>query len=79
VKVRQLLDRLAEYSPEAEVRFVHQRSYPLQAALGGIVSEGEIRAHEGRDLGDDEPEIVFLLEGQPLGYGRAHAWEACDS
>jgi len=79
VKVRQLLDLLAEYSPEAEVRLIHQPNYPLTSTLGGIVGESEIRAHEGRDLGDDEPEVVFLLEGQPLGYGRANAWEASEA
>lgn len=79
MKVRQLLDLLAEYSPEAEVRLVHQPNYPLLSALAGVVGESEVRTHEGRDLGDDEPEVVFLLEGQPLGYGRANAWDACDS
>jgi len=78
VKVRQLLDLLAEYSPEAEVRLVYQPNYPLQSALGGVVGESEIRDHEGGDLGD-EPEIVYLLEGEPLGYGHANAWEAAGS
>lgn len=79
MKVQKLTDLLSEYSPEADVRLIHQPRYPLLSALAGIVSESEIRAHEGRDLGDDEPEVVFLLEGQPLGYGRASAWDACDS
>jgi hypothetical protein len=75
VKVRQLLDLLSEYSPEAEVRLLHQPRYPLASALGGVVGESEVREHEGGELGD-EPEVVYLLEGQPLGYGRACAWEA---
>lgn len=77
MKVSQLLDLLAEYSPEAEVRLLHQRSYPLQSALGGVVGESEVRDHEGGALGD-EPEVVYLLEGQPLGYGRANAWAAAE-
>jgi hypothetical protein len=79
VKVRQLIDLLAEYSPEAEVRMLHQPNYPLSFALGAVVGESDVRAHEGGALGDDEPEVVYLLEGQPLGYGRANAWEACDA
>ena len=75
MKVRQLLDLLSEYSPEAEVRLIHQPNYPLLSALGGVVGESEVRDHEGGDLGD-EPEVVYLLEGEPLGYGRANAWEA---
>ena len=78
MKVRQLLDTLSEYSPEAEVRLLHQPRYPLASALGGVIGESEVRDHEGRDLGD-EPEVVYLLEGEPLGYGRANAWEAAGS
>ena len=78
MKVRQLLDLLAEYSPEAEVRLVHQPRYPIESSLAGVVSESEVRDHEGRDLGDDA-EVVFLLEGRQLGYGRAVAWEAASS
>jgi hypothetical protein len=75
VKVRQLLDLLAEYSPEAEVRLLHQPRYPLASTLGGVVGESEVRDHEGGELGD-EPEVVYLLEGEQLGYGRANAWKA---
>ena len=72
MKVRELLDRLSEYSPEAEVRLMHQ----MESTLGGVVGESEIRDHVGRELGDG-PEIVYLLEGQQIGYGRKVAWEAC--
>jgi hypothetical protein len=75
VKVEKLIDLLSEYSPEAEVRLYTQPRYPLESALAGVVGESEIREHEGGDLGD-EPEIVFLLEGRQLGYGRSVAWEA---
>jgi len=78
VKVRELLDRLADYSPEAEVRLMHQPNYPLESALGFVVGESEIRDHVGGDLGDD-PEVVYLLEGRQLGYGRRVAWEAAGS
>lgn len=78
MKVRELIDRLSEYSPDAEVRLAHQPRYPLESTLGGIVGESEIRDHEGGDIGDD-PEIVYLLEGRPLGYGKAVAWEAAEA
>jgi hypothetical protein len=74
VKVRELLDLLADYSPDAEVRIMHQPRYPLESRLAGVVGESEIREHEGSDL-SDEPEVVYLLEGSQLGYGRAVAWE----
>ena len=75
MKVRELIDRLGEYSEEAEVRLVHQPRYPLESTLGGVVGESEIREHEGFDLGD-EAEVVYLLEGRQIGYGRAVVWEA---
>jgi len=78
VKVRELIDRLSEYSPEAEVRLMHQPNYPLESTLGGVVGESEVREHAGGDLGDD-PEVVYLLEGRQLGYGRKAAWEAAGS
>lgn len=74
MKVRQLIDQLEAYSPEAEVRIMHQPRYPLESTLGGIVGESEIRDHEGADLGDDA-EVVYLLEGSQIGYGRKVAWE----
>jgi hypothetical protein len=78
MKVRQLLDLLADYSPEAEVHLVHQRNYPLESHLAGVVGASEIREHEGRPLGDDDPEIVYLLEGRQLGYGRVVAWTVAE-
>ncbi len=78
MKVQKLIDLLSEYSADAEVRIMHQPRYPLESTLGGVVGESEIREHEGGDLGD-EPEVVFLLEGTQLGYGRKVAWEAAES
>jgi hypothetical protein len=77
MKVRDLIDRLSDYSEDAEVRLLHQPHYPLEYSLRGVVGESEIRAHEGEDLGDD-PEVVFLLEGRQLGYGRKIAWEVSE-
>ena len=78
MKVRELIDRLSEYSEDAEVRLVIQPRYPLESTLGGVVGESEIREHEAGDLGDDA-EVVYLLEGTQVGYGRKVAWEAAES
>ena len=56
---------------------LHQLHYPLESTLLGVVGESEIRAHEGRELGDDA-EVVYLLEGSQIGYGRAAAWDAAE-
>jgi hypothetical protein len=78
VKVRQLIDLLSDYSPEAEVRLAIQPRYPLEAHVAGVVSQSEIRAHLDKELGDDEPEVVFVLEGAQIGYGNRVAWEAAE-
>ena len=77
MKVGELIDRLSEYSADAEVRLMHQPRYPLESTLGGVVGESEIQEHEGGNLGD-EPEVVYLLEGRQLRYGRRVAWEVSD-
>lgn len=76
MKARQLIDLLSEYSPEAEVRTVRDHRYPFVHELDGVVSLSEIEAFEhDADLGDDEPEVVYLLVGNQLGHGRAVTWE----
>lgn len=65
VKVRQLIDLLEAYSPDAEVQVMHQPRYPLLSALGGVVGESEIR-DKGDDIGDD-PEVVYLPNHQEGG------------
>jgi len=77
MKVQDLIDRLSEYEPKAEVRLLHQPSYPMESTLGGIVSESKVVEHESLDLGDG-PDVVFLLEGRQIGYGRATAWEVAE-
>lgn len=77
MKLRQLIDLLSEYSPEAEVRTVRDHRYPFVHELDGVVSLSEIEAFEhDADLGDDEPDVVYLLVGNQLGHGRAVTWEA---
>jgi hypothetical protein len=78
MKVRQLIDLLADYSPEAGVRLAIQSCYPLEAHVAGVVSQSEIRAHSGKELGDHEPDVVFVLEGGQVGYGNRMAWEAAE-
>jgi len=80
VKLRELLDRLSDYSPEAEVQLVRDHSYPHVHELEGVVSLSEIESFEhDADLADDEPEIVFLLVGPKLGLGRNATWDTWEA
>ena len=80
MKVRELLDRLAAYSPEAEVRAVRDHRYPFIHDFDDLVSQSEIEAFEhDADLAHDQPEVVYLLVGSKLGHGRALTWEAWEA
>jgi len=77
VKVRQLLDLLEAYSPEAEVRIVRDQRYPLEHEFDGVVSLSEIEAHDhDADLADDQPEVVYFLAGNQIGPARNATWDA---
>ena len=80
VKLRQLLDLLEAYSPEAEVRVVRDHRYPLEHEFDGVVSLSEIEAHEhDADLADDQPEVVYLLAGSQIGPARNATWNAMEA
>lgn len=81
--IDELIERLEETREElggdAEVRLLMQPNWPFEYSLGGLTTQAEINraAAEDREeeADDDEAEpIVFLLEGQQLGYGSKHAW-----
>ena len=59
--VRELKERLEDYSEDAEIRIAHQPNYPLQSHVRGICSDGE-----ARDLDIDEApgdqEVVYVVE-----------------
>jgi hypothetical protein len=78
--VSELIERLEEMNPDAEVRLMTQRHYPLEARLYGVCESAELRGGEDGedDDGDDgetEP-VVYLVEGDQVGYGLKSAWRA---
>lgn len=80
MKLRQLLDALAAYSPEAEVRIVRDRRYPIEHELDGAVSLSEIESFEhDADLADNQAEVVFLLLGSQRGPARNETWAAWEA
>ena len=75
-----LIERLEDYRDElggdAEVRLMTQQNWPFENTVAGLASGQEINE---RDDGDDEDvdddRVVFIVEGQQLGYGSKLAWE----
>lgn len=73
----QLIERLAEYSAimggDTEVRLMTQQEWPFENTIMGVVSGGEVNESE-EDERVDEADVVYIVEGDQLGYGSKRAW-----
>ena len=86
MNVRELIERLQDMDPEAEVLFMSQPSWPFEYSIQNIVTRGDIEEAESnfddtplsdRDYHDGEKQAdVFLIEGSQLRYGSKAAWDA---
>ncbi|MDP3453210.1 MAG: hypothetical protein Q8R90_09670 [Bacteroidales bacterium] len=68
--VQQLIEELEGMNPEAEVRFASQPSWPFEYSIDSVaVSNPEAEF-------DFEPaEVVYLVEGNQIGYLPGHVKE----
>ena len=83
--IDELIARLEDYRDEiggdAEVRLMTQQNWPFENSIYGLASGAEINDYDedDEDGGDDddasEDAILFIVEGQQLGYGTKRAWE----
>ena len=74
--VRELLDRLHDCNPDSEVCLMTQQAWPFRNSLFGLTTSTELH-HEPTGHGGQR-EVVYLVEGEQLGYGDHRAWElAC--
>lgn len=80
--VKELIEMLATQDPNAEVRMLGQPRYPTAHAVAGVASDAAVLAVEIEEgmLGDVPPNppqaVVFLVEGESIGYGPRAAWIA---
>ena len=77
--VGELIERLEDLDPDAEVRLMIQRHYPLESHVYGICGGQELkRGEDDDDDGEDEgtESVVYILEGAQIGYGLKRAWSA---
>ena len=83
--IDELIARLEDYRDEiggdAEVRWMTQQNWPFENSIYGLASGAEINDYDedDEDGGDDddaaEDAVLFIVEGQQLGYGTKRAWE----
>ena len=83
--IDELIERLEDYRDElggdAEVRLMTQVNWPFENDIFGLASGEEINDEadddDPNDDGDVEADqVVYICEGQQLGYGTKRAWEA---
>ncbi len=78
--VNELLEVLTELSEnfgESEIRLMTQSTYPFENDIHGIAVSGDIPAEgDEEDVPtSDDPEVVYIVEGNQLGYGNRNAWD----
>ena len=80
--IDELIQRLEDYRDEiggdAEVRLMTQQNWPFENTIFGLASGEEINADPDEDEDDDDVEadqVLYICEGQQLGYGSKRAWE----
>ncbi len=82
--INEIIERLEEYRDtiggDAEVRLMTQSNWPFENDIFGLASGEEINDaandDDPQDDGDvDADQVLFICEGQQLGYGTKRAWE----
>ncbi len=87
--IDELIAHLEDYRDEiggdAEVRLMTQQNWPFENSIYGLASGAEINDYDedDEDGGDDddasEDAVLFIVEGQQLGYGTKRAWDVARS
>jgi hypothetical protein len=85
--IDELIARLEDYRDEiggdAQVRLMTQQNWPFENSIYGLASGAEINDYQDDEDGDDdddsddaaEDSVLFIVEGQQLGYGTKRAWD----
>ena len=82
--VRELIDALENFDENQEVRLAQQPNYPFEYSIDNIVEFSAAGAKDDpyesedsvRQDADDE-HIVYITEGQQLGYLSKEVWDIC--
>jgi hypothetical protein len=87
--IDELIARLEDYRDEiggdAEVRLMTQQNWPFENTICGLASGVEINDFDEDDEdGDDDDDatddsVLYIVEGQQLGYGTKRAWDVAGS
>jgi hypothetical protein len=76
MKVRDLIEALESYDPDAQVLLCTQSQWPLEAHLAGLTSREEMQGPDAAPPRDGASSDVLLIEGQQVRYGSKAAWQS---
>jgi len=72
-----LADELGEEkAAETEVRLAVQPRWPFEHDLAGIALSSDLRRGDDEEVGEESTPVVYLAEGEQLGYAPPGIWEA---
>jgi hypothetical protein len=72
--VMELMEILQDADPEAEVRFAGQPSWPFEYSVADTVED--MPEPDDEDHREGRPPILYLVEGNQIGYLPGHITEA---
>jgi len=78
MRVRELIDMLADHDPNANVFVMSQPSWPFEVRILGVTSRYEFSEEDSNSAADPRgisPSDVFIVEGSQIRYGDRGAWE----
>ena len=76
MKVKELIEILQDYDPEANVLIMQQPSWPFENEIAGVKAREDFEEPDEDEVQSEgkEPNDVFILEGTQLRYGSKDAW-----
>lgn len=84
--VNKLIERLEMYRDDhggdVEVRIMTQQNWPFENSVYGLALKSDImhEADEDTNVGgdtdaEDDADVLYIVEGEQLGYGSKSAWD----
>ena len=78
MSVQELIDELADYDDDAEVRFLAQPSWPFEYTIAAVV-EATGQPDDLSGYRETPAKRVLLIEGRQACYGDKRAFDAAAS
>jgi len=71
--VRELIKYLEGCDEDSEVRMVCQPNWPFEYTIEGTASKSDFLSYD--ELNNLEEDIVYIIEGDQLGYAKFEFWK----